>query len=62
MSPINDKTIGGALTTEGGSNVSGKVGVMRGALPGPYQANPEGASGYQAGSRSKATGSTPEAQ
>ena len=62
MSPINDKSIGGALTTEGGSNVSGKAGVIRGVQPGPHQANPEGASGYQAGSWSTVTGSTPEAQ
>ena len=61
MSPIN-KSIGGALTTEGESNVSGRAGVIKGAQPGPYQANPEGASGYQAGSRSTATGNPPEAQ
>ena len=61
MSPIN-KTIGGALTTECESNVLGKVGVIRGAQTGPYQANPVGASGYQAGSWSKVTGSSPEDQ
>ena len=33
-----------------------------GAQPGPHQANAEGASGYQAGSRSTATGNLPEAQ
>ena len=62
MSPINNKSIGGAVTTEGGSNVSGRAGVIRGAQPGPHQANPEGASGYQAGSGSTVTGGTPEAQ
>ena len=61
MSPIN-KSIGGALTTEGESNVSGKAGVIRCAQSGPHQAKPEGASGYQAGSWSTVTGSTPEAQ
>ena len=59
MSPINDKSIGGALTTEGGSNVSGRAGVIRGAQPGPHQANPDGVSGYRAGSWSTVTGSTP---
>ena len=62
MSPITNKTIGGALTTEGESNVSGRAGVIRGAKPVPYQANPEAASGYQASSRSTATGNSPEAQ
>ena len=62
MSPINNKSIRGALTTEGGSNVSGRAGVIRGAQPGSHQANPEGASGYQAGSRSTGTGGIPEAQ
>ena len=62
MSPINNKTIGNALTTKSESNVSGKVGVIRGAQSGPHQANPKGASGYQAGSRSKATGNSPETQ
>ena len=61
MSPIN-KNIGGALTTEGERNVSGRACVIRGAQPGPYQANPEGASGYQASSRSMATGNSHEAQ
>ena len=61
MSPI-DKNIGGALTTEGGSNVSGRAGVIRGAQPGPHQANPEGASGYRAGSGSTVTGNPPKAQ
>ena len=60
MSPI-DKNIGGALTTEGGSNVSGRAGVIRGAQP-SHQANPEGASGYRAGSGSTVTGNPPEAQ
>ena len=62
MSLTNNKSIGGALTTEGGSNVSGRAGVIRGAQPGLHQANPDGASGYQAGSRSTVTGSSPEAQ
>ena len=62
MSPTNNKSIGGALTTEGGSNVSGRAGVIRGAQPGPHQANPEGASGYRAGSGSTSTGNPPEAQ
>ena len=61
MSPINNKTIGSALTTDGESNVSGRTGVIRAAQPGPYHVNPEGASGYQAGSRSTATGNSPEA-
>ena len=55
MSPISNKSIGGALTTESGSDVSGRAGVIRGAQPGPHQANPEGVSGSQAGSRSKAS-------
>ena len=50
MSPIDNKSIGSALATEGGSNVSVRAGVIRGAQPGPRQANPEGASGYRAGS------------
>ena len=62
MFPIMNITIGGALTTVGESNVSGKAGVIRGAQPGPHQANPEGASGFQAGSRSTAAGNSPEAQ
>ena len=63
MSPMNNKSISGALTTEGGSNVPGRAGVIRGAQPGPHQANPEGASGYcWAGSGSTVTGRTPEAQ
>ena len=61
ITPSPNKTIGGALTTEGESNVSGRAGVIRDAQPGPHQANPEGASGYQAGSRSMATGNSPEA-
>ena len=61
MSPM-DKSIGGALTTGGGSNVSGRAGVIRDAQPGFHQANPEGACGYQAGSGSTVTGGTPEAQ
>ena len=61
MSPM-EKSIGSAPTTEGGSNVSGRTGVIRGAQPGPHQANPEGASGYRAGSGSTVTGGTPEAQ
>ena len=36
--------------------------VSRGAQQGPNQANPEGVSGYQSGSWSKVTGSSPEAQ
>ena len=55
MYPINNKSIGGALTTESGSNVSGRAGVNRGAQPGPHQANPEGVSGSQAGSGSTAS-------
>ena len=55
MSPISNKSIGGALTRESGSNVSGRAGVNRGAQPGPHQANPEGVSGSQAGSGSKAS-------
>ena len=55
MSPTNNKSIGGALTIESGSNVSGRVGVNRGAQPGPHQANPEGVSVSQAGSGSTAT-------
>ena len=55
MSPINNKSIGGALTTESGSNVSGRAGVDRGEQPGPHQANPEGVSGSQAGSGSTAS-------
>ena len=62
MSPTNNKSMGGALTTEGGSNVSDRAGVISSAQPGPHQANPEGASGYQAGSRSTDTGNPPEAQ
>ena len=62
MSPTNNKSIGGALTTEGVSNVSGRAGVIRGAQPGPHQANPEEASGYRAGSGSSSTGNPPEAQ
>ena len=62
MSPTNNKSIGGALTTESGSNVSGRAGVIRGAQPGPHQANPEGVSGYRAGSGSTTSGGTPEAQ
>ena len=57
-----DKSIGGALTTEGGSNVSGRAGVIKGAQPFPRQANAEGASGYRAGSGSTITGGTLEAQ
>ena len=55
MSPINNKSIGGALTIESGSNVTGRVGVNRGAQPGPHQANPERVSGSQAGSGSTAS-------
>ena len=62
MSPINNKSIGGALTTESGSNVSGRAGVNRGAHPGPHQANFEGVSGYRAGSGSTTSGGTPKAQ
>ena len=62
MSPTNNKSIGCALTTEGGSNVSGMTGVISGARLGPHQANSEGTSGYQAGSRSTVTGNSPEAQ
>ena len=61
MSPTN-KSIGGALTTEGGSNVSGSAGVIRGAQSGPHQANRQGASVYRAGSGSTVTGNPPEAQ
>ena len=62
MSPTNNKSIGGALTKESGSNVSGRAGVIRGAQPGPHKANPEGVSGYRAGSGSTTSGGTPEAQ
>ena len=62
MSPNYDKNKGGAITTEGESNVSARAGVIRGAQPGPHQANPEGASGYRAGSESTVTGNPPEAQ
>ena len=61
MSQINE-SIGGALTTEGESNVSCKAGVIRGAQLGPHQVNPEEASCYRAGSGSMVTGNTPEAQ
>ena len=44
------------------SNVSGRAGIFRDAQPGPNQANREGVSGYQADSRSKVTGSSPEAK
>ena len=53
--PFINKTIGGALTTECEGNVSGRAGVIRGAQPGPHQANPEGVSGSHTGCRSKAT-------
>ena len=62
MSPIINKSIGGALTTESGSNVSGRAGVNRGAQPGPHQANPEGVSGSQAGSGSKVAADLHEVQ
>ena len=62
MSPKKIKTIGGALTIESGSNVSGRVGVNRGAQPGPYQANPEGGSVSQAVSGSTATRDLHEVQ
>ena len=55
MPSSKNKTIGGALTTECEGNVSGRAGVIRGAQPDPHQAQPEGVSGSQAGSRSKAT-------
>ena len=44
------------------SKVSGRVGVNRGAQPGPHQANPEGVSGSQAGSGSTATRDLHEVQ
>ena len=62
MSPKKNKSIGGALTIESGSNVSGRVGGNRGAQPGPHQANPEGVSVSQAGSGSTATRDLHEVQ
>ena len=62
MPSTTNKTIGGALTTECEGNVLGRAGVIRGAQPGPCQANPEGVSGSHAGSQSNVTGDLHEVQ
>ena len=61
MSPTN-KSIGCALTTEGESNVSGRAGVIRGAQPGPHQANPRKSQWLPGWLRVTVTGNPPEAQ
>ena len=66
LSATRINPIGGALTQECESNVSGRAGVFRGAQPGldiePNQTNNEGVSGFQAGSLFNATSNSHEAQ